>query len=155
MVVRCRPNIEPKNLHVYCCDLFIDHRKEESKDIRFVSAYLVLQHPSQVQTGTKICTNCRKRRKKQPPDELSMELECLNDEPSIAGEYLSPKVELGCLNVSLSLIGMRPIDRKKDKATSKYLPCKRQILQEALDKRFEIACERAPSTSKEQDYTDD
>jgi len=43
---------------------------------------------------------------KQPPensvsDEFAMELDCLDDNPSIAGEYVSPEVELGCLNESL------------------------------------------------------
>jgi len=44
---------------------------------------------------------------KQPPensvsDEFAMELDyCWDDNPSIAGECVSPKVELGCLNVSL------------------------------------------------------
>ena len=72
---------ESKNLHKYCCDPFKDHRKKQSKDIRFFSADLVLQYPSKVQTGTKICTSCRKRLKKQPPensvpDEFSMDLDC-------------------------------------------------------------------------------
>ena len=44
---------------------------------------------------------------------------------------------------------MSPIDRKKVKATVKYLSCKRQRLQEALDKKFETACRTALSTSKE------
>jgi len=65
---------------------------------------------------------------KQPPensvsDEFAMELDCLDDNPSIAGEYVSrscyTEVELGCLNESLSLIGMSPIDRMKVKATVK------------------------------------
>ena len=48
---------------------------------------------------------------------------------------------------------MSPIHRKRVKATSKNLTCKR--LQEVLDKKFETACERAPSTSKEHRDTDD
>ena len=152
-------NAESKNLHKYCCDPFKDHRKKQSKDIRFVSADLVLQYPSKVQTGTKICTSCWKRLRKQPPensvpDEFSMDLDCSDDDPSIAREYVSPEVELGCLNESLSLIRMSPIHRKRVKATGIYLPCKRQGLQEVLDKKFETACGRAPSTSKEQRDTD-
>ena len=50
-----------------------------------------------------------------------MELDFLDDDPNIAREYVSPEVELGCLNDSLSLIGMSPIGRKKVKATVKYL----------------------------------
>ena len=147
-------NAESKNLYTYCCDPFKDHKKKQSKDIRFVSADLVLQYPSKAQTGTKICTSCRKRLTKQPPEnsisaEFPMELDCLDDDPSIAGEYVSPEVELGCLNESLSLIRMSQINRKKVKATVKYLPCKRQRLQDALDKKFETACRTALSTSKE------
>ena len=108
----------------------------------------------------KICTSCRKRLKKQPPEnsvseEFSIDLDCLDDDPNFAREYVSPEVELGCLNESLSLIGISPIDRKRVKATGKYLPCKRQILQEVLDKKFETDCGRAPSTSKEQHDRED
>ena len=86
----------------------------------------MLQYPSKVQTGTKICTSCRKRLTKQPPENsvpnrFFMELDFLVDDPNIAREYVSPEVELGCLNDSLSLIGMSPIGRKKVKATVKYL----------------------------------
>ena len=44
---------------------------------------------------------------------------------------------------------MIAIDRKTVKATVKYLSCKRQRLQDALDKKFETACRTALSTSKE------
>ena len=86
----------------------------------------MLQYPSKVQTGTKIYTSCRKRLRKQPPenivpDEFSMDLDCSDDDPSIAREYVSPEVELGCLNESLSSIGMSPIHRKRVKATGKSL----------------------------------
>ena len=50
---------------------------------------------------------------------------------------------------------MSPIDRKRVKGAGKYLPCIWQRLQEDLDKKFETACGRAPSTSKEQHDTDD
>ena len=48
---------------------------------------------------------------------------------------------------------MSPIHRKRVRATSRNLPCKR--LQEVLDKKFETACGRASSTSKEQHDTDE
>ena len=134
-------NSESKNLHKYCCDPFKDHRKKKSKDVTFVSGDLVLQYPSTAQTGTKICTSCRKRLKKQPPensvlDEFSMDLDCSDDNPSIERECVSPEVELGCLHESLSLIGMSPIHRKRVKATGKNLLCKRQRLQDILYKKF-------------------
>ena len=89
----------------------------------------MLNYPSQAQTGTKICISCRKKLKKQPsensvPDEFSIELYCLSDDPSIAGDYLLPEVELGCLKESLLLKGMSPIDGRKVKATAKYIPFK-------------------------------
>ena len=90
-------NTESKNLQKYCCDPFKNHKRKNQKDIRFVSAYLVLKYPSKIQIGQKICTSCRKRLKKQPPensvpDEFFIELDRWDAIPALWENTYHPKL---------------------------------------------------------------
>ena len=133
-----------KKRQKYCCDPFKEHTSKRTKDLRHVTDIQARDYPSLVSVGEKICTNCRKRLGKLPPeaaiqpsDDEQNEEQGIDDSFTHDQSFTSPEVELSSLNTSLELIGATPFKKYRAHNEGSYVVKKKQKIQNALSQKID------------------